>query len=677
MSINYSLPYRQVHLDFHTSPHILDVGHDFDAQEFTRTMKNASVNSVTVFAKCHHGHLYYKTSRPERHPGLRAGLDLTGEQIEALHAEGIRAPVYISIQVDEYAANTYPQWKVVNPDGTLWKGWGRTGVFEPGWQLLDMSSPYQEFVYEQTVEILEAFKPVDGIFFDMCWDQPSASPWAITGMKAKGMDPKSETDRDEYARQVALAYMERFYNLVKSTSPYATVYFNGRTISKLPQDIDYLEQVEIEALPTGGWGYMYFPVNVRYARTVCNASAFPKPTMGMTARFHRTWGDFGGLKPYPALEYETSQMMAHGSRCSIGDQLHPRGTLDKGAYELIGKAYKRVKDREPWLEGARPIAQIGLFQLPTSSLQTTQNTSRTDEGATRLLIQLKHQFDVVQATSDLDAYELLVLPDSLLVDNALKTHLEQYLAKGGKILASGTSGISPDGKDLLLPALGIEPEGFSPFTATYIHFNKGIARGVPETDHVVYEAGVRARAGAGAETLAHVVEPYFERNWDHFCSHNQTPPDRVTDYVAAAQNGNVIYISYPIFRLFAEYGNASHRLLVRNCLNLLLPEPLLKMEPEQASPVVVPSGLETSLTRQGERIIVHLLYYAPERRTPGLDLVEDIVPLYNLPLQVRLDTTPRIVYLAPEKKELEYQLKDGYAHVVVPELRGHAIVVFE
>ena len=58
--------------------------------QFAATMKSAHVNSVTVFAKCHHGHLYYNTARPERHPGLRRSLDLLGEQIEALHREGIR-----------------------------------------------------------------------------------------------------------------------------------------------------------------------------------------------------------------------------------------------------------------------------------------------------------------------------------------------------------------------------------------------------------------------------------------------------------------------------------------------------------------------------------------------------------------------------------------------------------
>ncbi|MGA2585370.1 MAG: hypothetical protein ABSG31_19040 [Tepidisphaeraceae bacterium] len=57
------LPNRQIHLDFHTGPDIADVGVDFDAREFADTMRRARVNSVTVFAKCHHGHLYYKKQK--------------------------------------------------------------------------------------------------------------------------------------------------------------------------------------------------------------------------------------------------------------------------------------------------------------------------------------------------------------------------------------------------------------------------------------------------------------------------------------------------------------------------------------------------------------------------------------------------------------------------------------
>ena len=306
-------------------------------------MKSAHVNSVTVFAKCHHGHLYYNTARPERHPGLRRSLDLLGEQIEALHREGIRAPIYISVQCDEYAANTHPDWIAQTQDGAPVRR--PPGIFNPGWQILDMSSPYQEFLAEQTREILKVFKPVDGIFFDMCWDQPSCAKWAIAGMAKENLNPEAESDRDFYARQLARAYMKRFFKIVKESSRNAGVYFNCRRLDQLAPEISMFSHVEIEALPTGGWGYLYFPRHVRHVRTL------GRPCVGQTARFHKSWADFGGLKPYAALEYETSLMMAHGAACSIGDQLHPRGRLDAAAFQLIGKAYARVRAREPWTLG--------------------------------------------------------------------------------------------------------------------------------------------------------------------------------------------------------------------------------------------------------------------------------------------------------------------------------------
>src|SRR5882757_5564928 len=81
-------PLRQVHLDFHTSPYIPDVGCEFDAAEFATTMRRAHVESVTVFAKCHHGMCYFPSKAGTPHPAL-GKRDLLGEMIEALHRAGI------------------------------------------------------------------------------------------------------------------------------------------------------------------------------------------------------------------------------------------------------------------------------------------------------------------------------------------------------------------------------------------------------------------------------------------------------------------------------------------------------------------------------------------------------------------------------------------------------------
>lgn len=688
MSKTNGLRFRQVHLDFHTSIHIPDVGRDFDADEFARTMADAHVDSVTVFAKCHHGLLYYDTKHPARHPGLKKGLDLLGEQVEALHRRGIRAPIYVSVQCDEFAADHHPEWIALRADNTRV---APKPLERPhfSWQILDMSSPYLEYLVEQTAEILEKFHPVDGMFFDMCWDQPSVSKWAVSGMRKMKLDPTRDDDRGRYAHHVALSYMKRLRGMVKQSSPDAGVYFNSRPLHNLREEIGCLSQVEIEALPTGGWGYMYFPKNVRFVRT------FNQPYMGMTARFHKSWADFGGIKPYAALEYETSQMIAHGARCSVGDQLHPRGTLDPAAYQLIGRAYERVKDREPWLVDATTVAEAAVLQIEQYGRNTTPGVM---EGVVRMFQQLRLQFDIVPPGTRLDRYRLLVLPDEARLDERTARQVDAFVAAGGKLLASGTSGLDEQAERTLLKCLPIRPRGVRgggprlesivsgtsggsgpasviPPAATYVRFDAAIGDDVPETEHVFYEPPVLVEPARPGRAMATLVEPYFDRTWEHFSSHAQTPPDHASRFAAAVASDRVAYIAYPIFGMHARHGNEPYRLLVRNLLGRLLPDRLLR--------VGGPTGVETSVTRQPKsgdrpaRTIVHLLYYPIERRAGSLDLVEDVVPLFDLPVSLRHAEKPKRVYLAPRGTDVAFQHVGGRVEVMLPRLDGHAMIVVE
>ncbi len=252
-----------------------------------------------------------------------------------------------------------------------------------------------------------------------------------------------------------------------------------------------------------------------------------------------------------------------------------------------------------------------------------------EEGAVRMLTQLKHQFDLIDRPAAFEPYELIILPDYVNVDEPLRRKLRGFLKQGGAILATGMSGLSTDAKKLLLPELGIKAHGKSPFTTTYIRFGERVKQDVPSTDHVMYETGARVTPAAGATALARVVEPYFERTWEHFSSHFQTPPAKLSRYAAAVQKGRCAYIAYPIFGAFATHGNVPYRLLVRNVLERLLPSPLLRVQG--------PVGMEATITRQGRRTIVHLLQYGAERRTEKLDLIEDVLPVLDVPISLRLE----------------------------------------
>ena len=59
--ISKTIGSRQIHLDFHTSDHLKDIGKSFSKLKFQEALKVAHVDSINLFAKCHHSWCYYPT----------------------------------------------------------------------------------------------------------------------------------------------------------------------------------------------------------------------------------------------------------------------------------------------------------------------------------------------------------------------------------------------------------------------------------------------------------------------------------------------------------------------------------------------------------------------------------------------------------------------------------------
>ena len=154
------LPTRQVHLDFHTGEQIPGVAEAFDKEHFQRMLKEADLNSITVFAKCHHGMCYYPTEIGVQHPGMKKGFDLTGAEIDAAHEIGVAAPVYITVGWSEWDANRHPEWRQRAKDGSYPCKETDPDAPRPPvtWQNLCPNGAYAEQIYRQTEEICRRYK---------------------------------------------------------------------------------------------------------------------------------------------------------------------------------------------------------------------------------------------------------------------------------------------------------------------------------------------------------------------------------------------------------------------------------------------------------------------------------------------------------------------------------------
>ena len=609
------LPTRQIHLDFHTSPHIPDLLSEWDADAFADRVKAAHVNSVTVFAKGHHGMSYYPTKLGQPHPAL-GGVDLLGETIEALRQRDIHAPVYYTVGWEERLAFVRPEWRQVTVAGEHARKTVPRGHVDPDkWWFMSFLHPdYQAYMAEEVEELAAAY-PVEGVFFDICLYHPEAGfSNAVRKVRREhGLEAFTPENQLRFGALAKELFAAKMTPLVQAHHPQARCFYNSGHYFSVESEASlrgmnaYQKHWEIESLPSGFWGYYHFP---RFARYV---STFEMPWLGMTGRFQRMWGDFGGIKPQAALEFECFRSQAHGGANSVGDQLPPRGKLDEAAYELIGKVYEQVEAAEPFFEGSQPLFDTGILLASHPSL-AQQPSSLSEEGAVMMLEEAHYHPAVLDDASDLSLYKAVLLPDTTLVTPQLYSKLKTFYEAGGNLLLSYASGRDAAG-EWQLDFLPLTFHGAGEMHPTYWRSTDEFWSGQAQSDRVFYEAGLNVSSDA-AETLVERVLPYFQRTDEHFMSHFQAPPvAEASGYPAVLMGERFAYFADPVFRAYRYYGATFYRDVVERVLERLVGPPLAG------------KGLARTILslprRRGDDLVVTLLHYVPLRKAIEGDVLEE------------------------------------------------------
>jgi hypothetical protein len=674
--------YRQVHLDFHTSADCEDVGGRFDPEVFAETVRAGRVGSMTVFAKCHHGFSYYPTRVGTPHPNLKVP-DLMGQQIEALHSAGVRAPIYVSVMWDDLAGRENPGWILARKDGTL--------MIRPplssespltggqGWTTLDVSSGYGDYFVAQVEEICDLYgDAVDGFFFDICFPVPNYSPSGQAQMREAGVRLDDESAVVRFAEEKLARFMERVSETVRARTPDATIFYNGTVTPRMAETLPHQTHFEIESLPTssGLWGYLHYPVVARQART------YGVNLLGMTGRFHKAWADFGGLKTRDQLDYECGTVLAAGGEISVGDQLHPSGVLDPAVYRLLGHSFGRVEGLEPFLRGATPTAEVAILSAYEPGLlgSIPRNVHVADiDGAAQMFLEAAIQFDIIDSDHTFDRYGALVLPEGLKVGAGLRERLESFVEGGGKLVLSGTAALNAETGEFDLAGVPVAYEGPAPTVPSYLRPDQTLAGETElatDYDYVFYDEAHVVRPLEGAEAHGELRRALFDRTWEHFTSHAQAPVGDSLEAPVVVWGESVLYFAAPLFAAYRDHDYWAYRAVALNALRSFLPEPLLMLSGPgwvEATLHEQPAGEE----HQGRRI-VHLVSYHPRRTMQPVPHVDQSWETAGLKVRVRSDgRTVEKAYLAPEGEELGFTEERGYTKVDLPPVGAHVVVVLE
>lgn len=652
--------------DFHTMPAVPDVGARFDIPALIRHFRACGVDYVVFPARCNLGMAYYNTKVGIRHPSLK--YDLFGRLAHACHQAGVAISAYINVGLSHEEALRHRDWCILREDGRLYGPDPLNSFF----RFMCYNTGYGGHVAAMVREVVTNY-PVSGLFLDCMCQPPCVGVECVRKMKAKGMDPSDPAERHKFAWLSRLQMARRIAQAARSVKPDLLLYFNGVGYEDQEDIGTYLE---FECLPTSGfWGYDSLPAYGRYLRTL------GKPVLNMTGRFHKSWGDFGGIRPEASLEYDCLHGLALGLRPTIGDHFHPRGDIHRPVFEMVERIYGRLRRLEPWLDSAVPLSDMavvlptpefayGLGKAPTPGGKPDDRD--TLRGAARVLAELKHQFDVISPRRSWDGYEVLVLPDCIPLDDVLADKVRRHLKKGGRVLSTGWSGLDPSRTRFALgERWGVRYRGEDLREPVYLQVGPELADGVPDMPLDLYAHGVSLAACRGTRRVAEIVPAYFPRHWNSEHGHVYAPPNRPSGQPAITIHGGVVHISHAVFTAYYRSAYVPMRRIVGNILARLLPQPLVRA-PD------LPSFAKVTVTAQPHRRMLHVLSYVPERRGSSTDVIEEPVELRNVHLALRSDgRRPKRVYLAPARESLAWVLRDGYVEITVPVVAGYAMVVVE
>jgi hypothetical protein len=676
----YRQSFRKAHLLYVSPQWAARRGEGFDAVAYADAYERAGIELVQLYCKDHHGVCYYPSSL-----GLQYPRNILGELLPELKQRGIKLMAYMSMGFDNYAGGLHPEWRAANEMGDPHKN-------GPFWHL-SVYSPYADFLMQQIDELARDYD-VDGYWLDIIplarhipqelWmiqphPVPDYSFYAqrrYRELTGKGLPVRPTPDEVDEIFEVmtgeVAAFLERSYATIRKYRPDAVITYNGAGAPGDPIDSGDLISIEGHAPH-----YLRQSFIARWAKD--REKPFEMLTAGGLSRTP-VGGGWNSLdqKPAETLRLEAAICIAQGGNPVFGQVPHTDGSTDAEQFRTFGKMFRPIREIEPWLVGAKGVADVGLVcaSKPRQASGHWLRMTAGAEAAHEALLAHHVQYDIVRLDRDISHYRAIVLAEQTALGDEEAEKLRAYVQGGGTLIATGQSGLfdgrgKPRADFALADVFGIRYAGPVPAEFVYLRLDdETLAEAVTHVPIIADQIGVAVTL-AGAETLGRLAEPEARRTdattvlWcDSSPDWNHVHPGLVEHRYG---KGICRYLAFPV-----RCDNMPN-VWIKRLLGVLavqaVERPLLRTNAS--------AGVEVTLNRQGGRLVLHLVNHHggdPNRLSIG-DTMLSIAGV-EVTLNHRaagLDAVAR-VSLAPGGETVPFERVPEGIRFVVPAFTIHAVL---
>jgi hypothetical protein len=676
-----------------------------DPEQYMASVRAAHTGCVVVQAKSCWGYAYYNTKAGSRHPNLN--YDLVARMIEAGHRQGLAVVAYYSGQLDTQAALKHSEWMGRNADGAL-SWWGRLFAW------CCHNSAYREYALGMYREIFSQYD-FDGLFIDgLPWPRWFSDPLCY----CPRCEAQYEKDASENFRQGLdnyQGYRKRLEWLQKSSEDYLDevhqIVHEARP--GLPICFNQSDPFNMSTRVLRKTSYLYMeplssPSGLSIGAMVLRDWKMPSPQVGMF------WAGYARA-PVEVDRFRTAAILLHGVRPHFitDEQNMPDGRQRPQFFEWAGGLQEYVQKTETLLRDLKPVASLGIVfsEATRDHLRAERKLTepfwvdftRSIIGCAEILTQTHYPIEILPSlglsSDSLLRFDLVALPETDALSEAEGQALRDYVAQGGKLLATWKPGLVDESGHKradfnLADVLGVnyleEDSKYAGKDGPGIYLQ---TNGHPLSSFIGSgEVGILGKSSGPPGTFCSFIRvqgaadsildyrlPYLVPDLDKHLLHslNPAPPGNEKVPRAATINhygkGEAVYVGVPLFRRYIERPQLTIfepeldwvSEWIRGLITRLVPNPAIRVQGSKA--------LHATFFRQGPRRL--LIQLANSLVWTSRDVAAAIL---NSEIVGRSDRyRARSARLLWPREETLTVTKGNEWRVRVPEVALHAIVAIE
>ncbi|MBE0601166.1 MAG: beta-galactosidase trimerization domain-containing protein, partial [Firmicutes bacterium] len=654
----------------------------------------------------HNGYWYTNLGTGRMHPGLR-GIDQLQEAIRYFHERGKLVVSYFSTVYDREMFDMHPEWREVDKNGVSLHGeetYGKT---------VCMNSPYREQA-KYMIQTLVKNRDIDGLLLDMDFWEPEICYCPSCQRIFKSIYncelPESENYDDEkfklyieFRRESNRNFLKELVDAAKQIKPDLLCYMQYMMLKVEERGS---QRFDMTSFTDYTYSDIYFGNGTIQSSLATKVQAgitkYP-PEMGLMTR-PGTHNDTPNMKPLDQIRAEAFTILANGGAVHLFDIMWPDGTLQQAMWDRNAQVFAEIHQRTPWL-GGHSAAQVAIYYSEANVLWygKADHVFRAEAnvfGAARVLLETGTPFDVLTEITGnkLDRYDVLILPNVACMSREELQAVRSFVQNGGGLVCTNqTSMFDERGKSHmgfgLSDVLGVtfamtDTSAYKRVFARYT-IPSVIGNGLP-ADGLISSWGTSVKVSlTTAEKVASIVFPYTEPSGHVFINMMANPPAVPSEWPACTVNqygkGKAVYFSGQPEKDYLKLSFPEIRQIIINAVRLVMKNEamvaLAKDQPIELTHYRLDSG----------QIVVHMvnhLYYEGRdfsitdfgndsngTKYRSRRIIQRIYPVTDVEIVLNLPGVIETITLQPADQDLAFEMIDGKAHVYIPRIAYHEMLI--